>query len=142
MSWQDIEIKSVAELKDSYKAKYDESQRKYTELKKTVDMKIDKIREDIMRMIQEKLNTYEDMINYTNYNKGKSIEIKEADIQKSMFMHTSVDFPMQKMYKNIYGDNYNSLIYHILEPIFTKIRELNYSIKYYDNSHLLIWWEY
>lgn len=141
MSWQDIEIKSVAELKDSYKAKYDESQRKYTELKNTFDMKIDKIREDIMRMIQEKLNKYENTIDYTNYDKGKSIEIKEADIQKSMFMHTSVDFPMQKMYKNIYGDNYNSLIYHILEPIFVKIRELNYSIKYYEHSHLLIWWD-
>ena len=141
MSWQDIEIKSVAELKDSYQAKYDESNRKYRELKTTFDMKIDKIREDIMKMIQEKLNKYEDMIDYTNYDKGKSIEIKEADIQESMFVHASVGFPMQKMYKNIYGDNHNSLIYHILEPIFTKIRELNYSIKYYEHSHLLIWWD-
>jgi rRNA maturation endonuclease Nob1 len=141
MSWQDIEIKSVEELKDSYQAKYDESNRKYTELKTTFDMKVDKIREDIMKMIQEKLNKYEDMIDYTNYDKGKSIEIKDADIQKSMFMHTSIDFQMQKMYKNIYDDNYNSLIHHVLGPIFTKIRELNYSIKYYEHSHLLIWWE-
>jgi hypothetical protein len=141
MNWQNIEIKSVTELKDSYQAKYDESNRKYTELKTTFDMKIDKIREDIMKMIQEKLNKYEDMIDYTNYDKGKSIEIKDADIQKSMFMHTSVDFPMEKMYKNIYDDNYNSLIYHIFEPIFTKIKKLNYSIKYYEHSHLLIWWE-
>ena len=141
MSWHDIEIKSVAELRNSYKAKYDESSRKYIEFKNTFDMKIDKIREDIMRTIQEKLNEYEDMIDYTNYDKKGLIQIREADIQKSMFMHTSVDFPMQQMYKNIYSDNYNSLIYHILEPIFTKIRELNYSIKYYDNSHLLIWWD-
>jgi hypothetical protein len=141
MSWQDIEIKSVKELKDSYQAKYDESNRKYIELKTTFDMKIDKIREYIMKMIQEKLNKYEDMIDYTNYDKGKSIEIKDADIQKSMFMHTSVDFPIEKMYKNIYDDGYGSLICHIFEPIFTKIKKLNYSIKYYEHSHLLIWWE-
>jgi len=141
MSWLDIEIKSVADLKKSYQAKYDESRGKYTELKHTFDTKINKIREDIMRMIQEKLDNYKDTIDYANYDKGKSIEIKEDDIQNSMDKHTSVDFPMQKMYKNIYGDNYNSLMYHILEPIFEKIRELNYSIKYYDNSHLLILWE-
>jgi hypothetical protein len=141
MSWEDIHIKSVKELKALYKAKYDESNKKYIELKTTFDMKVGKIREDIMKMIQEKLNKYEDMIDYTNYDKGKSIEIKDADIQKSMFMHTSIDFPMEKMYKNIYDDNYNSLIHHILEPIFTKIKTLNYSIKYYEHSHLLIWWE-
>ena len=133
MSWNDIMIPTKNELNQSHSKKIEESKTQFEINKNKLDDAINDLRKSIMTEIKDKLEKTIDNISYRNYANYQQIKILFASIYPKIHNHPLVIidmFPVIYNYEmNKKLNRIDNIIFYIMQPIITKLKEHNYDIE-------------